>query len=127
MGLASACVVSGYILAIAHFRAAIWHDPSFRVLWFYGNKGVAFWAVFGRFPALAFVAISEFFAIRKIWYSVLGLIAVEVAVPFIFHFDQFYYLLPVAAIAGALAGCVYWLIAGRYAGLWRQAKAGNQR
>jgi hypothetical protein len=90
-------------------------------------------------PTLIFVVICEWQRLTKMWYYLLAASFISL---FLFFIITPYRLSEVVrspativvtlitiiliVFCGAASGLVYWFIAGRYAGLWRDAKAGNQ-
>lgn len=90
--------------------------------------GMAYWVAFaaGILPALAWILVSEWFALRRRVWHVLATSAGASAAWLIFFvwsdktFDAFTARITAdVAIAGLAAGLVYWSIAGRSAGAWR--------
>lgn len=98
--------------------------------------GVFIVSGFALVPALFVVLITETFSIRTmLTYAILGGLAGLCTYLAVIPFDTATMTfngivrrhLEIMAGAGILGGVVYWVIAGRNAGLWRAAPLTNQR
>jgi hypothetical protein len=135
-----ACLVAGAIVVLAILfpelsaldTGAI--DPSaLNVL---VGFGFIFFSGFALLPALVVLVITEAFSVRSVLAYALGGAAVGLAcylglVPFDTDTMQFTGIvrrhLEVMTGAGIVAGLIYWVIAGRNAGRWRQPRRAFQQ
>ena len=133
IGFLAACFVGGMIVVVAllfpefaDLGAGPVDESTVDVLL---GFGFIFVSGFALLPALVIVAITEAFYIRSaLAYAVggglVGLACYLGLVPF--HPETFQFAgivrrhLEIMNGAGIVAGVVYWMIAGRNAGLWRQ-------
>jgi hypothetical protein len=133
IGFLAACFVGGMIVVVAllfpefaDLGAGPVDESTVDVLL---GFGFIFVSGFALLPALVIVAITEAFYIRSaLAYAVggglVGLACYLGLVPF--HPETFQFEgivrrhLEIMTGAGIVAGVVYWMIAGRNAGLWRQ-------
>ncbi|WP_407149681.1 hypothetical protein [Bradyrhizobium sp. ORS 86] len=127
-----ACLVAGIIVVgavlypeISDFGAEIDQNAINIVLGF----GFIFISGFALLPALIIVLITEAFSIRSVLAYAVGGALVGAAcylglVPFDPDTMQFHGIvhrhMEIMTGAGIVAGLVYWLIAGRTAGAWRE-------
>jgi hypothetical protein len=76
------------------------------------------------FPSLVFASIAEFYGIRAVWvYALGGPISMSVIV-LIANWRLLLMWSEIGVIVlGVISGITYWLIAGRYAGLWKRPVA----
>ena len=137
VGYIWACVAASLVLAIGHVGAAM--ERSFHL----ARRAIAAGAVggdvvivglgaliifvVGFLPVLLVVVIAEGFALRSI--VVYGVIGGALALAMAYGFDFAGYVAPpdidiarereVFAAAGIAGGLVYWLFAGRKAGVWK--------
>ncbi|WP_407167811.1 hypothetical protein [Bradyrhizobium sp. ORS 111] len=127
-----ACLVAGIIVVgavlypeISDFGAEIDQNAINIVLGF----GFIFISGFALLPALIIVLITEAFSIRSVLAYAVGGALVGAAcylglVPFDPDTLQFHGIvhrhMEIMTGAGIVAGLVYWLIAGRTAGAWRE-------
>jgi len=135
-GFLFACLAAGMVVVVA-LLFPDWSDlalgpidpNAFNILL---GFGFIFVSGFALVPAMLVVAITEAFCIRRALAYALGGAAVGLAcylglVPFdpaTMHFNGIVRReLEVMTGAGIVAGMVYWLIAGRNAGAWREPAA----
>jgi hypothetical protein len=135
-GFLAACLVAGMIVVVAVLfpefsdldRGAIDQNAINIVIGF----GFIFISGFALLPAMLVVLITEAFYIRSLLAYALGGGVVGLAcylglVPFdpaTLHFDGIIRRhLEIMTGAGIVAGLIYWMIAGRNAGAWRQRRA----
>jgi len=118
-GFLFACLAAGMVVVIA-LLFPDWSDlalgpidpNAFNILL---GFGFIFVSGFALVPAMLVVAITEAFCIRR------GLVPFD---PATLHFNGIVRReLEVMTGAGIVAGMVYWLIAGRNAGAWREPAA----
>ncbi len=111
-------------------------DPIEKFMFFAGAFFATGLAVASAFvPAVVIVAIAETFDIRSIFYYAIGggLIAalawystdMSVQLENTTDLSPVPYGLQLVAAAGIIGGFVYWLLAGRKAGLWKNPFAVN--
>jgi phosphotransferase system glucose/maltose/N-acetylglucosamine-specific IIC component len=134
-GFLAACLVAGGIVVCAILFPEMsaldtgGFDPdALNVLL---GFGFIFVSGFALLPALVIVAITEAFDVRSalayaIGGAVVGLACYLGLIPFdpaTLHFDGIVRRhLEVMTGAGIVGGLIYWMIAGRYAGRWRQPR-----
>ena len=133
-----ACLAAGLTIAFG-LLGTEWHmmqaDPVTRgTFWLATAVGTSFTGAASFLPLLLVVIITEAFRLRSIiFYALAGVVIVLVAYygsglgnPYEESID---YAGPItrgvelAIAAGAVFGVVYWLIAGRKAGAWRDVQA----
>jgi hypothetical protein len=126
-----ACIAASLVLTIGALTP-VWHDlKSFDlqsvVLWSVVGVGAAIIGAVAMLPALLVIALAEGLALRSILvYAVLGgalALAMSYGLDFAgyietpdSHLARGHEVLAASGIAG---GLVYWLIAGRRAGIWK--------
>ncbi len=132
-GFLFACLAAGMVVVVA-LLFPDWSDlalgpidpDAFNILL---GFGFIFVSGFALVPAMLVVAITETFHIRRALAYALGGAAVGLACylgllpfdPATMHFNGIVRReLEVMTGAGIVAGMVYWLIAGRNAGAWRE-------
>jgi hypothetical protein len=134
-----ACMAAGTTIAFGLF-AGEWHlmqaDPVARgAFWVTTAVGTSFTGAASFLPLVLVVTLAEAFRLRSvIFYALAGVVIVLVAYygsglgnPYEESIDQAGPInsgLELAIAAGAVFGLVYWLIAGRKAGAWRDARPG---
>jgi hypothetical protein len=128
-----AMLAAGIALAIgvmAPELVSMSSDPIEKIMFFAGAFFATGLAVASAFvPAVVAVAIAETFDIRSIFYYAIGggLIAalawystdMSVRLENTTDLSPVPYGLQLVAAAGIIGGFVYWLLAGRKAGLWK--------
>jgi hypothetical protein len=107
------------------------HADAWAIVWFLILTTSAFVAVFSFAPAALMILIAESFSLRSVLVYALagGVIGLSCGytLGFVEYAPRFRIDAPfgtnfeLMAAAGIAAGLVYWLIAGRTAGLWRAA------
>jgi hypothetical protein len=133
-GFLAACLVAGAVVVgavlfpeLSDFGAGPVDQDTFNIVL---GVGFIFVSGFALLPAMLVVAITEAFYVRSaLVYAVggglVGLACYLGLVPFdpaTLHFDGIVRRhLEIMTGAGIVAGVVYWMIAGRNAGAWREA------
>jgi hypothetical protein len=120
IGYSASVFFAAALLFIPSLRADDWfssfHWFLFRFQYLAENAFVVSFV-----PAIISVIISEYVSNRKlIIHLILGAVASTVAIPLAIYVFRFVLILP---ITGALSAGLYWLIAGRYAGMWRKSNS----
>jgi hypothetical protein len=123
--LAAAATIIVGAVATANFEPPF-DQPEVALLWVMTlatSFGVAFFAFL---PALIAILLAESFAWRSVLFYALAGAAIGLFYGFVLPTEgpsPFYVARSTELIAGAgiAAGLVYWLIAGRNAGAWREA------
>jgi hypothetical protein len=136
LGFIAACLVAGAIVVFAVLFPELsaldtgMLDPN--ALNILLGFGFVFVSGFALIPALMIVVVTEAFAIRSLLAYALGGAVVGAAcylglVPFNTETVRFEGIvqrhLEILTGAGIVAGLIYWLVAGRNAGAWRQRPA----
>ena len=125
-GFLFGCLGAGAVLVIATLPPGTLEGPFEQIDWliFWGAilTSAAFVSVLAFVPAMMIILIAETFALRSLFFYALaggigGLLygltfPVATAAPFDLTVQ-------ITLAAGVAAGLVYWLVAGRTAGLWR--------
>jgi hypothetical protein len=131
-GILLACFVAGMVIVTALLfpnlsDVGISIDQDSRNILF--GVGFIFVSGFALLPALLVIALTEAFYVRSalayaVGGGIVGLVCYLGLIPFdpaTFHFEGIVRRhLEVMVGAGIAAGFVYWLIAGRNAGRWRE-------
>jgi hypothetical protein len=125
-GYGAAVLAAGLAIGLGlHGPALGWSDAG----WFAGWTLLAAWSVagFALLPALAAIALAEKRGVRSLlpwpaFGAVLGL-AAHLLLAFTGDPDRAIARLSVFLVAGLVGGTVYWLVAGRRAGLRPTAAA----
>ncbi|EAQ36802.1 hypothetical protein NB311A_16082 [Nitrobacter sp. Nb-311A] len=138
-GLLAACLVAGTIIVVALLYPEFSHldvaPPDPDTLDIALGFGFIFMSGFALLPAMIVVLLTESLSIRSVLaYAAggamcgaacyLGLIPFD---PGTMRFDGIVRRhLEIMTGAGVVAGFIYWLIAGRNAGVWREARRHTQ-
>jgi H+/Cl- antiporter ClcA len=129
-----ASIIAGIALAIgiiAPDRSWLDSDPIERVMFFTVSFfATSFIGATAFVPAVLLVAVAEIMRLRRVLYyaaagAVVGLASyfgsnVELRLENTTDVSPVFHPLQLAAAAGIIGGLVYWLLAGRNAGRWRE-------
>jgi hypothetical protein len=127
------CFAAGAVLVIATLPAGTFDTPlegfEWLVLWWALLTSGAIVSVIAFVPALVMVFVTEMLAIRSLFFYALAagggglLYGLTFPAAMANSFDR---TVEITFAAGVAAGLVYWLVAGRTAGLWRGAAKSAQ-
>lgn len=120
-GYALATVFSGVGVGIVFHAAENMGGPQpedpFAIIAF----AIMLIGIYAAAPALVAVAIGEAASIRRKLYYIAAACLIGMALPVLVGLDRWYILVGLGL--GPIAGMIYWIIAGRRAGLRREAPA----
>ena len=124
-GLCFGCLAAGAVLVIATLSPGALESPLDRLDWLFLCWAVltsaAIVAVVVFVPAMIVIVIAEALALRSLFFYALagGIGGLLYGLAFPAAANSFDPTVEIALAAGVAAGLVYWLFAGRTAGLWR--------
>jgi hypothetical protein len=125
-GFLFGCLAAGAVLVIATLPAGTLNGPfdnvDWLILWWAILTSAVFVSAIAFVPAIIVILIAETLSLRSLFFYALAGGASGVLYGLTFPaaaatpFDR---TVQITLAAGVAAGLVYWLVAGRTAGLWR--------
>jgi hypothetical protein len=126
-GFLFGCLAAGAVLVIATLPAGTLNGPfdnfDWLILWGAILTSAAFVSAIAFVPAIIVILIAETLALRSLFFYALaggaGGLLYGLTFPAATAANPFDRTVQITLAAGVAAGIVYWLVAGRTAGLWR--------
>lgn len=122
-----AAIASGIVVAFIHFRETIFNQPSvaeqFDRALMYCYFVTLMIVLYAATPTLGVIIYGEWKSVRGARLYVIAGCLIGGVLPLFVDIVEFLYLVPVGLAFGPVAGWIYWIIAGRRAGLWRTGLA----
>jgi hypothetical protein len=126
-GFLFGCLAAGAVLVIATLPAGTLNGPfdnfDWLILWGAILTSAAFVSAIAFVPAIIVILIAETLGLRSLFFYALaggaGGLLYGLTFPAATAANPFDRTVQITLAAGVAAGIVYWLVAGRTAGLWR--------